>query len=146
MVIDAAAPVAFLPPAANFAVRYEVRIGIAGAGSAVYGRLKLALNQPVVSKKVLDAEGEELEVVARHDGVHVLGENALNIGGQVRVKAKLQNSSGPGLAGELCIEHLIRPGSEPASPLNAFQEIGPPMPAAAPQSGLVDQIGTVSHR
>ena len=131
MVIGAPPPVAFLPPAANLAVRHGVRIRGRGTGSAIDGRLKLALHQAVVGEKIVDAESEGFEAVARHDDVHVLRQEALDIGDHVRVKAQLQDGAGPGLAGKLGIQHLIRPGAEPAGPLDAAQEIGPAIPAAA---------------
>ena len=82
VVIGAAAPVAFLPPTANLTMRYGVRVCIACAESPVYGRLKLALHQPMIGKKVVDSESEGLEVVTWNDDVHILREDVLNTGEQ----------------------------------------------------------------
>ncbi len=77
--------------------------------------------------------------------MHVLGQDALNIGDQVRIKAELQDGAGPGLAGKLCIQHLIRPGSKLARPLDAGKEIGSAMPAPALEGRLIDDLGAVAH-
>ena len=87
-------------------------------------------------------------VAAAERQVHSLRRGALHLGQQVRIQQKLEQRLALCDAGQLRVEHLVRPAAQRACFVHPEQEIGiaAPLPVVVLQAPLVDDVDPAPHR
>ncbi len=144
MVVPAALPVADGPPATDVTVGDRVGIGGHG-GLGADRRLEAPPHDAVIGHEVVDAIFVGLETVPRRHDVHALRPSPLDGLEQVRVEADLEHRASLGLAGELRVPDLVRPGAETARARHAAQHVRPAEPAPVEERRLHDHVRPLAH-
>ena len=112
MIVIAAALVAGLSPAADFAMLDWIGIGVIRRrrAIAVSNARRLSEIRRIVGEAIL----LRLKLRPRRDDIHVFGRKALHAGQQVGIETELQNRPGFRFACELGIDRLIGPAAQRA--------------------------------
>ena len=146
MVVGAALLCAGLLPVADRAMIDRFRVGLRRCSGV---RLETQADGAVVRRIFHDPEARlDPAVAAAEREVHPLRFGLLHPRQQVGVQQKLQQRLALGAAGQLRVEHLVRPAAQRALPVHAEQEVGVAAPPAVVvlQASLVDHIGPAPHR
>ena len=112
-------------------------------------RLEPPPDRTVVRRVLRNPEaGRVLAAAPAERQMHQLGFDALRLRQQVRVQKKLQQRLALRTAGQLRIEHLVRPSPQRTRPVYPEQEvrIAAPPPAVVLHAPLVDHVGPAAHR
>ena len=112
-------------------------------------RLEAAADGAVVRRVLHYPEARFLRPVAAAERqVHPLRPCALHLRQQVRVEQKLEQRLALRDAGQLRVEHLVRPAAQRARRVQPEQEVGiaAPPPVAVLQAPLVDHVDPAPHR
>ena len=124
----------------RFRIRLRRRVGVG---------LETPAHRAVVRRVLHDPEALEARAVApAEDKAHPPGFASLGSRQQVRVQEKLQQRLALCAAGQLRVEHLVRPAAQRAAPVHAEQEVGiaAPAPGVVLQTPLVDDVDPARHR
>ena len=146
-VVVGAAPLrADLLPLADVAVLDRFGIGI---GRCIGVRLESPADGAVVGRVLDDPEAREVPLVAAAERqVHPFRLPSLHPGQEVRIQEELQHRLALRAAGQLRVEHLVRPGAQRARRVDPKEEVGIAAPPAVLvlQAPLVDDVGSAPHR
>ena len=146
MVVGAAPVRAGLLPVAGRAVVDRLRVGLRRCGGVGF---EPPADGAVVRRVLHDPEARPVPPGASAERqVHPLRFHALHPRQQVRVQENLQQRRALCAAGQLRVEHLVRPAAQRALPVHPEQEVGVAAPAAVVvrQASLVDDVGPAPHR
>ena len=124
------------------------RFGI-GLGRRIGVRLESPAQGAVVRRVLHHPEARVVAPVAAAEGqVHPLRRGSLRQGQQVGVQQELQHRRALRAAGQLGVEHLVRPRAERARRGDPEQEVGIAAPPVVRilQAPLVDDVGPAPHR
>ena len=146
VIVGTSATCAALLPVAERTMVDRLRVGVRRLRRV---RLEAPADGTIVRGVLHDPEARFLRpVVAAQRQVHPLRRGALHLREQVRIQQKLKQRLAFRDAGQLGVEHLVRPAAQRARFVHPKQEIGiaAPPPVVVLQAPLVDDVDPAPHR